>query len=91
MEYSIGNKSKVKHKRTETGGFAIADLTAIGRRFRELRGESLQEELAHALEISQGQLSKIERGKVAPTVEILLRMSKRFGKTVDWILGQPEP
>lgn len=37
-------------------------------------------------ENEEGQLSKIERGKVAPSVEVLLRLRERFGKKVDWIL-----
>ncbi len=45
-----------------------------------------QQELAKYLEISQGQLSKIERGKLAPTPEILIRLIEKFGKTADWIL-----
>ena len=65
---------------------AKADLKAIGERIREIRGDVLQEELAVYLGISQGQLSKIERGKMAPTVEILVRLSERFGKSVDWIV-----
>lgn len=64
----------------------LANLEVIGARIRELRGEMLQEELAEYLGISQGQLSKIERGKLGPTVEVLLRLVERFDKNVDWIL-----
>jgi transcriptional regulator with XRE-family HTH domain len=64
----------------------LADLEAIGSRIRELRGEMHQEELAKYLGISQGQLSKVERGKLAPTAEILVRLIERFGKRSDWIL-----
>jgi len=64
----------------------LADLEAIGSRIRELRGEILQEELAEYLGISQGQLSKVERGKLAPTAEMLIRLVKRFEKRADWIL-----
>jgi transcriptional regulator with XRE-family HTH domain len=46
----------------------------------------LQEDLARYLGISQGQLSKIERGKLGPTVEILIRLVKKFGRSADWIL-----
>lgn len=59
---------------------------AIGSRIRELRGEMHQNELAAHLGISQGQLSKIERGKLTPTVETLLRLVEKFGKDADWIL-----
>jgi transcriptional regulator with XRE-family HTH domain len=63
-----------------------ADFSAIGSRIRVLRGDILQEDLAGYLHIRQGQLSKIERGKAAPNVEVLLLLSERFHKTVDWIL-----
>jgi transcriptional regulator with XRE-family HTH domain len=58
----------------------------IGSRIRKLRGEILQEELAAYLRIRQGQLSKIERGKSAPTLEVLILLSDKFQKSVDWIL-----
>ena len=63
-----------------------ANLEAIGARIRELRGSLLQEELAAYLGISQGQLSKVERGKLAPTPEVVIRLVDRFGRTADWIL-----
>jgi transcriptional regulator with XRE-family HTH domain len=62
------------------------DLAAIGLRIRELRGKERQDDFAPSLGITQGQLSKIERGLVAPSVELLLRLRERFGKSVDWIL-----
>ncbi len=62
------------------------DLKAVGARIRELRGALLQDELAAYLGISQGQLSKIERGKMAPTVEALVRLSEKFQKSLDWIV-----
>ena len=65
----------------------LADLELIGSRIRELRGEMLQEELAVYLGISQGQLSKIERGKLGPTAEVVLRLVEKFGKSADWILS----
>jgi transcriptional regulator with XRE-family HTH domain len=63
-----------------------ADLSAIGSRIKALRGDLLQEDLAGYLHIRQGQLSKIERGKAAPSVEVLVLLSDRFHKSVDWIL-----
>ena len=62
------------------------DLKEIGLRIRGLRGNTRQEELASQLGVSQGQLSKVERGKVAPTLEIILGVATRFGKSVDWIV-----
>jgi transcriptional regulator with XRE-family HTH domain len=62
------------------------DLVAIGSRIKILRGEALQEELAAYLRIRQGHLSKMERGKSAPSLEVLLLLSERFHRSVDWIL-----
>jgi transcriptional regulator with XRE-family HTH domain len=63
------------------------DLRAIGRRVREIRGFDLkQTEFAQILGISQTQLSKYERGKSVPTPEILLRLKRFSGRTIDWIL-----
>src|SRR5690349_8893493 len=62
------------------------DLTTIGSRIKKLRGAMLQEELAAYLDVSQGHLSKIERGKIAPSLEILVLLASRFHKSVDWII-----
>ena len=63
------------------------DLKGIGRRIREIRGFDLkQAEFAKILGIGQTQLSKYERGKSAPTAEILLKLKRHSKKTVDWIL-----
>lgn len=62
------------------------DLKAIGARIRALRGNLLQDQLASKIGISQGQLSKIERGRMAPTLETLVRLASRFDKSLDWIV-----
>jgi transcriptional regulator with XRE-family HTH domain len=62
------------------------DFVAIGSRIKKLRGNVFQEDMADYLGISQGHLSKIERGKGAPTIETLLLLSERFHKSIDWIL-----
>jgi DNA-binding XRE family transcriptional regulator len=62
------------------------DLIAIGSRIRKLRADIHQEDLAAYLHVSQGHLSKIERGKIAPSIEILILISDKFRKSVDWIL-----
>jgi DNA-binding XRE family transcriptional regulator len=50
------------------------------------RGDVFQVDMADYLGISQGHLSKIERGKGAPSIETLLLLSERFHKSIDWIL-----
>ena len=62
------------------------DLVAIGARIKKLRSNALQEDLANYLNVSQGHLSKIERGKIAPSLEMLILLSEKFRKSVDWIL-----
>jgi transcriptional regulator with XRE-family HTH domain len=63
-----------------------ADLAAIGKRIRQVRGDEGQEVFAPRLGITQSQLSKVERGVLPPSIEVLLRLKKEFGKSVDWIL-----
>jgi transcriptional regulator with XRE-family HTH domain len=57
-----------------------ANLVAIGRRIRQLRGKGLQDDFAPSLGITQGQLSKIERGRLAPNIDLLLRLRARSGR-----------
>jgi DNA-binding XRE family transcriptional regulator len=71
-------------------GKCKVDLTTVGSRIKNLRGTMLQEELATYLDVSQGHLSKIERGKIAPSLEMLIMLSVRFHKTIDWILRGEE-
>jgi transcriptional regulator with XRE-family HTH domain len=46
----------------------------------------LQDEFATLLGVSQGQLSKVERGKGAPTLEMLVAVASKCGKSLDWIV-----
>jgi transcriptional regulator with XRE-family HTH domain len=45
-----------------------------------------QVELAKILGITQAQLSKYERGQNALSLELLLKLKRFSGKSVDWIL-----
>jgi DNA-binding XRE family transcriptional regulator len=84
-EYATG-EYKSQHTFIAMSGRSTIDLTAIGARIKKLRGLMLQEELAVYLDLSQGHLSKIEGGKIAPSLEILMLLSAKFHKSVDWIL-----
>jgi transcriptional regulator with XRE-family HTH domain len=66
------------------------DLKAIGLRIRGLRGDLRQEDLALQLGVSQGQLSKVERGRIAPTLEMLVALANRFSKSLNWIVRGAE-
>jgi len=60
---------------------------AVGRRIRELRGfDTTKEEFARRVGVTQGHLSRLERGEKEPGAGVLLTISREFGKSVDWLL-----
>ncbi len=63
------------------------DWKAVGRRLRELRGfDMTQAEFAEEIDVSQSYLSSAERGENEIGPAILLRISRRFGKSIEWLL-----
>jgi transcriptional regulator with XRE-family HTH domain len=63
------------------------DWKAVGRRIRELRGyDTNQAQFATELDISQGQLSRYEQGNSEVGADVLLRLSRKSGKTIEWLL-----
>jgi transcriptional regulator with XRE-family HTH domain len=67
------------------------DRRAVGRRLRALRGFDMnQAAFARDLGISQAQLSRYEKGKSEMGSEVLLRISLKFGKSMEWVLTGEE-
>jgi transcriptional regulator with XRE-family HTH domain len=63
------------------------DWKAVGRRIRELRGfDMTQEEFASRVGVSQSYLSTVEHGRVEVGAEVLLSVSREFGKSLEWLL-----
>lgn len=63
------------------------DWKAVGRRIRELRGfDTNQAQFARQLGISQGQLSRYEKGKSEIGAAVLLRIAKECGRSMEWLL-----
>jgi len=59
----------------------------IGRRIREIRGfHTTQQEFAKIIGVSQSQVSKYEKGKIIPPGNVLLRIARYAGRTMEWIL-----
>jgi transcriptional regulator with XRE-family HTH domain len=59
----------------------------VGRRIRELRGfDVTQQEFANLLGISQKYVSDMELGKAEIGAEILLRIAREYGKSMEWLL-----
>jgi transcriptional regulator with XRE-family HTH domain len=56
-----------------------------------LRGfDMTQVEFARRIGVSQSYLSAIELGKTEIGAEVLLRISREFGKSMEWVLtGKP--
>jgi transcriptional regulator with XRE-family HTH domain len=49
-----------------------------------------REEFVGCIGISQNYLSTMEHGKVEIGAEILLRISREFGKSIEWLLVREE-
>jgi len=80
-------KKNISQREKRSTGSDRELLAAIGRRLRQVRGfEISQIDFARRLGISQSQLSKYERGKAAPTAQVLRRLKDGFGVSVDWLL-----
>jgi transcriptional regulator with XRE-family HTH domain len=45
-----------------------------------------QAEFARRVGVTQGHLSRLERGEKEPGAGVLLSISQEFGKSVDWLL-----
>jgi transcriptional regulator with XRE-family HTH domain len=66
---------------------ADIDWRNVGRRLREIRGfDSNQAEFARELGVSQGQLSRYEQGSSEIGAAVLLRLARKSGKTIEWLL-----
>jgi transcriptional regulator with XRE-family HTH domain len=73
-----------RESRQTTGS---VDWKAVGRRIRELRGfDMTQEEFAGRVGVSQSYLSTVEHGQVEVGAEVLLAISREFGKSLEWLL-----
>ncbi len=67
------------------------DWTAVGRRIRGLRGFDItQEDFADRIGVSQSYLSAVERGRGEVGAEVLLAISREFGKSLEWLLTGEE-
>ena len=69
------------------------DWKSVGRRLREIRGfEANQALFADELGVSQGQLSRYEQGRSEIGAGVLLRLARKSGKTIEWLLtGNDKP
>jgi transcriptional regulator with XRE-family HTH domain len=74
--------SRKKIRQSET-----IDWKTVGERIRELRGFHMtQLDFAQSVEVSQSYLSNMEHGRVEIGAAILLRISRRSGRSIEWLL-----
>src|ERR1017187_4041229 len=67
------------------------DWRSVGRRVREIRGfDANQAVFARELGVSQGQLSRYEKGESEIGAAVLLRLARKSGKTIEWLLTGTE-
>ena len=73
--------------RISTDNKKLIQWKLVGRRIRELRGfDTSQMQFARRIGISQSYLSAVERGEKEMGAEALLRISREFGKSLEWLL-----
>lgn len=67
-------------------------LKKIGERLKVLRKKKhwTQDELAHMLEVAPSSVGSYERGTRQPSIENLIRMSKYFNVSLDYLLCQSD-
>jgi len=77
----------VKSRPTRRRKPVTFDWEHVGQRIRQLRGFKMsQKEFSRRIGVSQGHLSYMERGEKEIGAEILLRISRTFGKSIEWLL-----
>lgn len=59
----------------------------LGKRLKEIRGEMKQVECAKRLGIARSALSHYEQGRENMSVDTLIKISKLFNVSADYILG----
>jgi transcriptional regulator with XRE-family HTH domain len=78
-------------KKRSTGAKSEIDWISVGRRIRAIRGfDEKQSEFARGIGVTQGQLSKYEQGNSEIGAAVLLRLSRKTGKTIEWLLTGTE-
>lgn len=64
---------------------------SVGRRIRKLRGfDATQAEFSRRIGVSQSYLSAVEHGRNEIGAEVLLAISREFGKSMEWLLTGEE-
>jgi len=70
----------------------MSNIVNIGNKVSQLRKDKnwSQGDLAQRLDASREIIGKYERGENLPSIEMVAKMAKEFGVTVDFLIGEGE-
>jgi transcriptional regulator with XRE-family HTH domain len=75
----------------DAGEYIAIDYKALGAKIRQVRGAATQADFAKRFGITRADVSKIERGEVRPTAELLYNICLRHHLSIEWMLSGHEP
>jgi transcriptional regulator with XRE-family HTH domain len=73
------------------GEYVAIDYKALGSKIKHVRGGATQVDFAKQFGITRAEVSKIERGEVRPTAELLYNICLRHHLSLEWMLSSHEP
>jgi transcriptional regulator with XRE-family HTH domain len=74
-----------------TGEYIAIDYKALGSKIKHVRGTATQADFAKQFGITRAEVSKIERGEVRPTAELLYNICLKHHLSLEWMLSGHEP
>ena len=61
-------------------------METLGNRIKIIRGETSQTQFSSSLGITQTKLSRYERNATPPEIDFLVRLSRQYAVSLDWLL-----
>ena len=74
-----------------TREYIAIDYKALGSKIKHVRGIATQVDFAKQFGITRVEVSKIERGEVRPTAELLYNICLKHHLSLEWMLSSHEP
>jgi transcriptional regulator with XRE-family HTH domain len=75
----------------DTNEYIAIDYKALGAKIKQVRGAATQADFAKQFGITRADVSKIERGEVRPTAELLYNICLKHHLSIEWMLSGHEP
>ena len=71
--------------------YIAIDYKELGAKIKQVRGTATQADFAKRFGITRADVSKIERGEVRPTAELLYNICLKHHLSIEWMLSGHEP